>query len=50
MKHLNSKIVLFVIIVAILSIKCSDHCDDEDLRRDKELTIVTKHKDSIEID
>ncbi|MBF4515518.1 hypothetical protein IRZ71_04155 [Flavobacterium sp. ANB] len=50
MKHLNIYVLVLIIFIALVSINC-DHCDDEDVNhRDKNLTIVTKHTDSLEID
>jgi hypothetical protein len=48
MKKLNIKIIFTLILLSILSINCSAHCDDEDYTRDqKEVTV--HHKDSLKI-
>lgn len=52
MKHLNLKLIFFIISVWFVSINCSGHCDDEDLRRDqnKKEAAVIKHQDSLNLD
>ncbi|WKL48635.1 hypothetical protein Q1W71_02380 [Flavobacterium pectinovorum] len=52
MKHLNLKLIFFIIAISFLNIYCSSYCDDEDLRRDqnKKEAAVIKHQDSLNMD
>ncbi|WP_165587193.1 hypothetical protein [Flavobacterium sp. MEB061] len=56
MKHLNLKLIFFIIAISFLNIYCSGYCDDEDLRRDqnenknKKEAAVIKHQDSLNMD
>lgn len=49
MKHLNLKNLTFIVLITYISINCSGHCDDEDLRRDKKQTVVIKQTDSLKV-
>lgn len=52
MKHLNLKLIFFIIAVIIANVNCSGgHCDDEDLTRDKDTkeATVLKHQDSLNL-
>ncbi|WP_264537311.1 hypothetical protein [Flavobacterium sp. N1736] len=49
MKHLNLKTLAFILLITFISIKCSDHCDDEDLRRDQKQTLVVQQTDTLQV-
>ncbi|WP_394776463.1 hypothetical protein [Flavobacterium sp.] len=49
MKILNFKVVLIGFILALLSVNCAPHCDDEDYRQDEKKAAVIKHSDSLEV-
>ena len=52
MKHLNLKLIFFILVSCIIGISCSGHCDDEDLtRKEKEANMAAlKPTDSLEVD
>ncbi|MDW8850463.1 hypothetical protein SD960_10200 [Flavobacterium sp. MMLR14_040] len=52
MKHLNLKLIFFILVICVAGISCSGHCDDEDLvRREKEANMAAiKQTDSLEVD
>jgi hypothetical protein len=49
MKILNFKIILIFFILALLSVNCAPHCDDEDYRNDEKEAAVIKHSDSLDV-
>ena len=48
MKKLNFIIILSIFFLTILTISCSEHCDDEDYTRDQKEAVL-HHKDSLKI-
>jgi hypothetical protein len=49
MKHLHLKNLVFIFLITFISINCSGHCDDEDLRRDQKQSVVVKHTDTLNV-
>ena len=42
----NLKFLIPLVFIALLNVNC-DHCDDEDLTREDEEEVITKHQELI---